>query len=353
MALQQSQDARKSLAGIVVHNTVPGQEAGYDLRISGKSGGVKGSRLNGATGSNYRAVRFCAANEVPSLCTRSAAYGRETGGRGRPDSVRTWDKLPRKSLLSSNEKSLSVLESGLTIYESLHHANGVMSGPAGIDQLKSEIPPTLSKFRAWVGWNRGATSGTSSKDRVFFPPTVANHTLNGDGNGGNTWRKVQHSRVKQCTNVDVMPTIFERDECVDVSNTASNALSLNSSSRVQNGDFSNTPGIPDNIHALEPSHDQRDSEHPVVFPPCLVNIAIGERADCPPEFTRAVGGRVKLGRPRLAARAHIFGGSKATRTHACTILLDTGSPSTFILSTVWEGILACGSASQNGGSETP
>ena len=131
-----------------------------------------------------------------------------------------------------------------------------------------------------------------------------------------------------------MPTIFERDECFDVSNTTSNALSLNSCSRVQSGDFSNTPGMPDCIHALEASHDQRDNENPAVFPPCQVDIATGERADYLLEFTRAVGGRVKLDKRRHTARAHIFGGSKATRTHACTVLLDTGSPFTFIQSKV-------------------
>ena len=51
--------------------------------------------------------------------------------------------------------------------------------------------------------------------------------------------------------------------------------------------------MPDSIHALEPSHDQRDNEHPAVFPPCQVDIATGERADYLPEFTRAVGERIK------------------------------------------------------------
>ena len=103
MALQPSQDARKSSARIVVHNTVAGQQAGYDLPISGKSGDVVGSRLSGASGSNYPAVRLRADNMVPSLCTSSAACGRDASGLGRPDSVRTRDKLPRKSLVRSND----------------------------------------------------------------------------------------------------------------------------------------------------------------------------------------------------------------------------------------------------------
>ena len=93
-----------------------------------------------------------------------------------------------------------------------------------------------------------------------------------------------------------MPTIFERDACGDVSITTSNALSVDSSGCVQSGDFFNTPGMPDSIHALEPSHDQRDNEHSAVFPLCQVDIAPGERADYLPEFSRAVGARVKLDR---------------------------------------------------------
>ena len=340
----------------MVHNTVPGKEAGHDLPTSGKSGGGVDGRLSGASGSNYPVVRLCAANMVPSLCTSSAAYGsREASRLGRPDSVRNRDKLLRKSLVRSNEKSLSVLESGQTIYESLFPANVVWSGPASFDHAKSEIPPTGSDFRAREGWDRGAAYGPPSKDRVFSSPTVENHTLNGSGNdnGGNTRRNAQHSRVKQFTNVDIMLTMFERDKCVDVSNTTSNALSGNSSGRVQSGGFSNTPGMPDSIHALEISHDQRNNEHPAAFPPYQVDIAAGERADYLQEFMRAVGGRVKLDKRRHTARAHIFGGSKAARTQACTVLLDTGSPSTFIQSKVWEHMLACGSASQNGWSGTP
>ena len=135
VALQPSQDERNNSSGIVVHNTVPGQEAGYDLPLSGKSGGVVGSRLYGASGSNYPAVRLRAATMVPSLCTSSAAYSREARGLGRPDSVRTRHKLPTKLLVRSKDKSLSVLESSQTIYGSLHHANGVIIGPASIDNL--------------------------------------------------------------------------------------------------------------------------------------------------------------------------------------------------------------------------
>ena len=57
-----------------------------------------------------------------------------------------------------------------------------------------------------------------------------------------------------------------------------------------------TPGTPDSIPELEPSHDQQNNEHPAVVPPCQVDIATGERANYLPEFTRAVDGRVKMDR---------------------------------------------------------
>lgn len=41
-----------------------------------------------------------------------------------------------------------------------------------------------------------------------------------------------------------------------------------------------------------------------------------------------------LDRRHHTTRARVFGGAKATRTHVCTVLLDTGSPATFIQKTV-------------------
>ena len=90
-----------------------------------------------------------------------------------------------------------------------------------------------------------------------------------------------------------------------------------------------------------------------VFPPGQEEIAHGERADYLPEFTRAVGGTVTLDGRGHTARARIFGGSKATRTHKCTVLLDTGSPSTFIQCKVWLHALGCAAASNNGLQEIP
>ena len=88
--------------------------------------------------------------------------------------------------------------------------------------------------------------------------------------------------------------------------------------------------MPDSIHALEPSHDQRDNKHSAVYPPCQVDIATGEQADYLLELTRAVGGMVKLDRRRHIARAHIFGGSKAAQAHARPVLPYTGRLSTSI-----------------------
>ena len=51
----------------------------------------------------------------------------------------------------------------------------------------------------------------------------------------------------------------------------------------------------------------------------------------------------------LGSSAHFRG----VQSHEDACLHDTGSPFTFIQSKVWERMLACGSASQNGWSETP
>ena len=357
MALPASVDARKSTTGAAVHNVVPSQETGYNLSTTGKSEGIVGSRLSGVSGSNYPDVRLRVANLKPPLCTSSAAYSsRKVSGLDRPDRAETRCKLPRKSRVRSNETALSVLEKSHTKYESLSVSNGAASGPTSSDHLKLETPPTGNSFRARGGLNRGAVSGPPSKDRVFSPPVVANHTLRGNGNNGNTKIKVRRSGEKRRTTVDKMPTIFERDaavspdECVDVSNTTSNAQSINSSSSsdVQRGDFSRTPGMPDSIHALEPTSYHGNHALPAAFPHCPARAAKGERADHLPEFTRAVGGSVTLDRRRHTARARVFGGSKTTRTQACTVQLDTGSPATFIQHKVWQRMLACGAASPDG-----
>ena len=74
------------------------------------------------------------------------------------------------------------------------------------------------------------------------------------------------------------------------------------------------------------------------FSRCQEEIESGERADYLPEFTRAVGGEVTQDKRRHAARAQFFGGSKGTRTQNCTVLQDTGSPSSFIHREVWQHV---------------
>ena len=84
-------------------------------------------------------------------------------------------------------------------------------------------------------------------------------------------------------------------------------------------------------YALDPTADIPENDaQTAAYPSDPQCIAVWGRADCLPEFTRAVGGAVALDRRRRTTRTSIFGGSKATTTHACTVLLDTGSPATFI-----------------------
>ncbi|CAM9181374.1 unnamed protein product [Laminaria digitata] len=138
-----------------------------------------------------------------------------------------------------------------------------------------------------------------------------------------------------------MPTIFERDTemnadgCADVSSTTSTDPSIDSSRNSESrGDFSRVPGTPDHIHALDSSANTTETDAPLSpFPPCRPSLARGERADYLPEFVRANGGTVTLDRRHHTTRARMFGGSKATPVHACTALLDTWSPATFIQNT--------------------
>ena len=166
-------------------------------------------------------------------------------------------------------------------------------------------------------------------------------------------------RAKNSTEVDIMPTIFERqtakrpEQNVDVSSMTSNTPSIDRSSSVQEGEFSSKPGMPDSIYALGPKQNLSSETLPNIFPLCQEEIESGERAEYLPEFTRAVGGEVTLDKRRHTARAQIFGESKATRTQNCTVLLDTGSPSSFIQRKVWQHILRCGAASRNGLTEMP
>ena len=85
-----------------------------------------------------------------------------------------------------------MVENAETKYETPSHTDWVISGAALMDHLKSEKAPTGKPLRARGGFNRGAPSGPPSKYRVFSPPTVANHTQNGNGNGngGNTGREI-------------------------------------------------------------------------------------------------------------------------------------------------------------------
>ena len=107
------------------------------------------------------------------------------------------------------------------------------------------------------------------------------------------------------------------------------------------------------VYALEPTKKQSNTMPSMIFPPCQAETSRGERADYLPKFTRAVGGKVALNRRCHTARARIFGGSKATRTHGCTVLLNTRSPSTFSQRRIWQRMLGREAASENGLTDIP
>ena len=93
-ALPAFPDARMSTAGAVAHNTGPGQEAGYHLHGSDKSGGVVGSRPSVLLGSNYPDCRSSASTVTPPLCTSAVGDSSTvTDELGRPSRVRASYRL--------------------------------------------------------------------------------------------------------------------------------------------------------------------------------------------------------------------------------------------------------------------
>lgn len=66
------------------------------------------------------------------------------------------------------------------------------------------------------------------------------------------------------------------------------------------------------------------------------------------EYTGAVRGKTTLDRRRHTTRASVFGGSNATREHAFTVLLDTGSLATFMKDKVWQRTISYRAVSSNG-----
>ena len=90
------------------------------------------------------------------------------------------------------------------------------------------------------------------------------------------------------------------------------------------------------IHALDSSAREDTSDLSVsVLPPKRVRLCQGEHADSLSEFTRAVGRDIMLDRQHHTTGAQLFAGTKALRMHACTALLDMGSPGYCIQEKVW------------------
>ena len=104
----------------------------------------------------------------------------------------------------------------------------------------------------------------------------------------------------------------------------------------------------DSIYTLDISVKNASDRPSAVFPPTHTRFMTRERDDFLSGFTRAVGGEVLLNRRHHTTEVQLFAGSKALRTHACTALLDTGSPASFIQEKVWMRAVACGASSEDG-----
>ena len=95
------------------------------------------------------------------------------------------------------------------------------------------------------------------------------------------------------------------------------------------GDFSNST-VSDSINVLAPSENRSSDVSASVFAPVCVSLLRGERADYLSEYTPAAGGDVRLDSRRHTDGVRLFAGTKAPRIQACTALLDTRRPASFI-----------------------
>ena len=296
---------------------------------------------------------------------------------GRPSRVRGRSKLPAVSRARSGAGAPSVAVNSQTENKSMSVAVGAKGKPPSTDQSKL-LPPHIPIVSARGGKNRVARrcspvwccpgKGTPSNARnAVFPPLVVARMTDGiDASVGPVVRRKR--KFKRVTEFDPLESIAEEpyevpeDRAADPHVDASTMTSCSSTvpavavhgteGSSSCGDFPSSTGTHDSICALDPPAGKlSDDPRAAVFPPKQVRVARGERADYLSEFTRAVGGDVSLDRRHHTAYVQQFAGAKAVRTHACTALLDTGSPASFIQEKVWNRMLACGAASVDGVTE--
>ena len=159
----------------------------------------------------------------------------------------------------------------------------------------------------------------------------------------------QHCELKP--DPDQGGAVNASDKSSIVSNTKTGSASSKDSKESGDKVFSDPENARNIIHASNPS-TRYDSDSPVpVIPPKRVCSVRGELAGHFSQFTRAVGGEVILDRRDHTAKIRLFGGSKEMRTRACSALLDTGSPASFIMGKESQKMLACGSGLDDGRAE--
>ena len=122
-----------SSVGSVLHDAAPGQEAGCNLSMNGKSGNTN-NRLLRRNGSNYPGS-LLSVHSVSPLCTRPVVSS-VTARPGRPNSAINRIRPPVTTQVRSGREEPSVAASSHTVSESMSATVEEKSAPPSVDHPK-------------------------------------------------------------------------------------------------------------------------------------------------------------------------------------------------------------------------
>lgn len=237
---------RKGSAGTALHVAVQGQEAGCNLPVNGKSGGVGSFRLSGCNGSNYPGSPSRDRTTSP-LCTRPVAIGScGLTKSDRPSRVDNRNSPPVKMRARSRIDEPSVAANGYTVFESM--------SPSADQPKLLTTPVQGSSARGVIG--RGERKhgrvwcypgkGTPSVPRTAAPPTAVRDALVGSCEVLNLATRVKRDRVPS---VRRLSSIVEKqceltpdEEAGTVSASDSNSIVIDADKASATGNTSPSAG---------------------------------------------------------------------------------------------------------------
>ena len=362
--------------GVAPHDASRGQEAGAHPPTNGKGESSVTDTVADVCGSNYPAHPVNRSDTHSSCTSTPVKHVATVGSVGRPGSDTHRFRSSVVARARSNAGALSVAENSQTILKSMSSTARVQGGTAlKVQHSESNETPQLSsnarggrvmgnRRDRWCYPGRGTPVGSRAPPFEVAARIPEQETTNWPLKGRGPEEPVAENRAagdKQGRSLERICELVPSGglgESIDASNTDSDicvakdrrALSQRESNN--RGDFSETDSSDDSIYAIDPSGNRVTNCSPgPVLPVSQARMRTGERADYLSEFTEAVGGEVTLSRRHHTAWVQVFSGCKAHRTQAATVLLDTGSPASFIQRKVWKRMMACGAASEDGLSE--